>query len=330
MTSVFRAASFDPATSVDDPQLAGGLRGTAARHPVGLVWFGVLVFSIGPVIVAGADISGVAFSFWRLWFGVAILGIATLVHQRMSGVVLTRTGMAWAAICGFTFGMHQLAFMTAVKETSVVDVTLMNTIAPVIVGVLAVPLFGERPGLGFRLWSAVAMVGAAAVVLAGSSGPDGDPWGMALAAVNVVFYAVYFVGTKVARPHMDTVPFLFAVIGAAAVTVSAWVVVAGTSVTPIGRADLIACLAVALLPGAVGHFSVTWALRWVPANLPPVIMLSIPVLSGALAWAFLEQAVSVGQLLAGAATLIGVLGAVRSQSAHGFATGEAAILAEET
>jgi drug/metabolite transporter (DMT)-like permease len=324
------AASLRPATGADDPQSAGGLRGTAARHPVGLVWFGVLVFSMGPVIVAGASISGVAFSFWRLWFGVVILGIATLVHQRVSGVRLTRTGLHWAAVCGFTFGMHQLAFMTAIKETSVVDVTLMNTIAPVVVGVLAVPLFGERPGVGFRVWSAVAMVGAAAVVLAGSSGPDGDPWGMALAAVNVVFYAVYFVGTKVARPHMDTVPFLFAVILAAAVTVTAWVAVAGTPVTPLGRADLVACLAVALLPGAVGHFSVTWALRWVPANLPPVIMLAIPVLSGGLAWVFLDQVVGVGQVLAGAATLVGVLGAVRSQAAHGLEGGETAILAEET
>jgi drug/metabolite transporter (DMT)-like permease len=324
------APSLDHAPGDDDPRLARGLRGTAARHPVGLVWFGIVVFSGGPVLVADATISGVAFSFWRLWFGVVVLGIATLVHQRLSGVAFTRTGLWWSAICGVTFGFHQLAFMTAVKEASVVDVTLMNTIAPVIVGVLAVPLFGERPGLGFRLWSVVAMVGAAAVVLAGSSGSDGDPLGMALAVVNVVFYAVYFVGTKVARPHMDTVPFLFAVIVAAAVTVSAWVVLAGTEVTPIGRADLVACFAVALLPGAVGHFSVTWSLRWVPANLPPVIMLAIPVLSGALAWVFLDQAVSIGQVLAGAATLVGVLGAVRSPSAQALAAGDAAILAEET
>jgi drug/metabolite transporter (DMT)-like permease len=261
---------------------------------------------------------------------VAVLGVATAVHQRVSGVAFTRTGLWWAAICGGTFGLHQLAFMTAVKEASVVDVTLMNTIAPVIVGVLAVPLFGERPGLGFRLWSGVAMVGAAAVVLAGSSGADGDPAGMALAVVNVVFYAVYFVGTKVARPHMDTVPFLFAVILAAALTVSGWVALAGTAVTPVGRADLLACLAVALLPGAVGHFSITWSLRWVPANLPPVVMLTIPALSGALAWLFLDQGVSVGQVLAGAATLVGVLGAVRSPSGQSLAAGEAAILAEET
>jgi drug/metabolite transporter (DMT)-like permease len=174
------------------------------------------------------------------------------------------------------------------------------------------------------------MVGAAAVVLAGSSGSDGDPLGMALAVVNVVFFAAYFVGTKVARPHIDTVPFLFAVIVAAALTVSAWVLVAGTEITPIGRADLIACFAVALLPGAVGHFSITWSLRWVPANLPPVVMLTIPALSGALAWGFLDQGVSVGQVLAGAATLVGVLGAVRSQAAHALTAGEAAILAEET
>lgn len=321
----------DPTADVgDDPRQADGLRGAAARHPVELVWFGVVLFSTGPVLVAGAGISGAAFSFWRLWMGVAVLGLTTLWLRRGEGGRFTRTGLRWAAFCGVTFAAHQVAFMTAVQATSVVDVTLMNTVAPVVVGALAVPLFGERPGLRFRAWSAVAMAGAAAVVVAGSSGPQGDPWGMALAAGNVVFYALYFVGTKAARPHIDTVPFLWAVIVVAALAVSAWVAVSGVAVAPVSGDDLARCLAVALLPGAVGHFSVTWALRWVPANLPPVIMLSIPVLSGALAWAALGQTVRGGQVLAGVATLVGVLGAVRSPTAHRLGADDALTYSEET
>lgn len=306
------------------------MRAAAERHPVGVVWFGICLFSTGPVIVAGGDLGGVAFSFWRLWMGVGVLAVATLVHRSRTDTVVTPEGWRWAGACGVAFAGHQLLFLSALRATSVVDVTLMNTVAPIVVGLLAVPAFGERPGARFRAWSGVAMLGAALVVLTGSTGPEGDPLGMALAAGNVVFYALFFVGSKMARPTIDTVPFLLGVLVGGALTTTTWVVLSGAVVTPVAGSDLLRCFAVALLPGAVGHFSVTWALKWVPANVPPVIMLSIPVLSGSMAWLLLDQGISGGQALAGVATLVGVAGAVRSPSASRLAADEALALAEET
>jgi drug/metabolite transporter (DMT)-like permease len=301
----------------------------AAERPILAVWFGIAVFSTGPVMVAAASVSGVAFSFWRLWFGVPLLGLAAVVHRWRTGVPTTRVGWRWALACGLAFAAHQLMFMTALRATSVVDVTLMNTVAPIVVGLLAAPAFGERPGPAFRLWSLVAMAGAAAVALAGSTGPEGDPAGMALAAANVVFYALFFVGSKQARPHIEPIPFLFGNITTAALAVGAFVLVTGDAITPISAHDLFLCFWVAAIPGVLGHGAVTWALRWVPANLPPVMMLAIPVLSGALAWVFVDQPIRTAQVVAGAITLVGVAGAVRSPSAHRLAADEALLLAEE-
>lgn len=306
----------------------GGLRGLAERSPVGMVVLGVVLFSTGPVMIAGATVSGPVFSFWRLWIGVVVLGITTVVYCRRQARWPTLVGWRWAAVCGLAFGFHQLTFMTALRMTSVVDVTLMNTIAPIIVGVLAVPMFGERPGAGFRLWSVVAIVGTAVVVLAGSSGPDGDPLGMTLAALNVVGYSFYFLWSKQARDHIDTVPFLFGAAVFAAVSVSGYVLVAGDDVGAINAHDLLLCAAVALLPGFFGHFAVTWSLRWVPANLPPVIMLGIPVLSGAMAWAILGEQVYAAQVVGGVLTVAGVAGALRTSSS--LTAREALATAEES
>jgi drug/metabolite transporter (DMT)-like permease len=167
--------------------------------------------------------------------------------------------------------------------------------------------------VSFRLWSVVAIIGTAIVVLAGSSGPDGDPTGMLLAALNVVGYSFYFVWSKVARDKIETVPFLFGVAVFAALSVSGYVAIAGESVS-IDAHDLLLCIGVALLPGFFGHFAVTWSLRWVPANLPPVIMLAIPVLSGALAWILLGESVHTAQVIGGVITVAGVAGALRSSS----------------
>lgn len=295
--------------AVDD---ATGVRALARRSPVGVVVFAVVLFSTGPVMVGASDLSGPVFSFWRLWIGSGVLFVVALLNARRTHRWPSATGWKWACLGGVAFGLHQLTFMSALRMTSVVDVTLMNTIAPIVVAALAVPLFGERTGPAFRIWSGVAMVGAALVILAGSSGPEGDPLGMVLAAVNVVFYALFFVWSKQGREHIDPVSFIFGATFGAALTVSLFVVGAGDGVGSIGGRDLLLCIAVAMIPGFIGHFSITWSLRWVPANLPPVIMLTIPALSGLQAWAFIDQGITWAQVAAGVITLVGVAGALRT------------------
>ena len=290
------------------------MREATGSEPLLLIGLGVLLFSTGPVAVAGTDTTGPVLSFWRLWVGAALMGSLSVVTVRVSGRRPTRVGWSWAARCGVAFGIHQLFFMVALKATSVVDVTLMQVLQPVFVGALAVLLLGDRPGLGFRLWSLVAIGGAGVVVLAGASGPSGDPVGMVFAVLNVAFFAVYFVWSKQARHHIDTVPFLFGVVAAAGVVVSLFVVVAGEPVGGIGRDDFLTAVYIAAVPGALGHFVTTWPLARVSANVPPVMQLAMPFLAGALAWRLLDQRITWLHVVGGALTIAGVLGSLLSPS----------------
>ena len=290
------------------------MKDAVASHPLLLIGSGVLLFSTGPVAVAGSDTTGPVLSFWRLWIGAVLMGGLSVLTVRASGRHPTTVGWSWAARCGVAFGIHQLFFMIALKATSVVDVTLMQVLQPVFVGLLAVLLFGERPGLGFRLWSLVAIAGAGVVVLAGASGPSGDPVGVLLAVLNVAFFAIYFVWSKQARDHIDTVPFLFGVVVAAGVVVSLFVVVAGEPVGGIGWDDLLRAAFIASVPGALGHFVTTWPLARVSANVPPVMQLAMPFLAGALAWLLLDQGISWLHVVGGGITIAGVLGSLLSPS----------------
>jgi len=316
--------------ALEPPVPTGNRAFDAVRtRPVALVWFGTVVFSCGPVMIAAATVPGAVFSFWRLWIGSVLMVLLAAGERRRTGTQLTATGLRWMVLAGTAFGLHQLLFMIAIRATTVVDVTLMNTLAPVVVAVLAVPLFRERPGVPFRLWSLVAIVGGVVVAVAGSAGPQGQPLGMVLAAGNVVFYSLFFVWSKQARSAIDTMPFLAGVTVVAAIVVSFFVIVSGAPLTDIAVHDLLLCAGVAILPGFVGHFSVTWSLRWVPANIPPVIMLSIPVIAGFLAWVLLDQGITPVKVAGGLLTLAGVAGAVRAAGGDTLAA-EALDLAEET
>lgn len=290
----------------------GGLRGLGRHHPLLPVTLGVVLYSTGPVLVQASSVSGPVFSLWRLWLGVTMLGLATLVHARVTGHWPAPSAWRWSLGAGLAFGAHQLMLFSAIKATTVADVTLVNTLSPVVTGLLAVPMFDERPGRGFRGWALLAMAGTGVVVLGGASGPRGDPLGMALALGNVAAFAVFFLLSKRSREHLAVLPFLWGVMAVAAVAVTVWNLATGEAVLSVTSTDLVYAAVVAAGPGLVGHFVMTWPLRWVPANVPPVMRLGIPVLAALWAWWFLGEPVTPLHLVGGAVTMAGVAGALLS------------------
>ena len=68
----------------------------------------------------------------------------------------------------------------------------------------------------------------------------------------------------------------------------------------------------AVVPGTLGHFLSTYPLRRLPANIPPVIQLAMPFISGALAWLLLDERISVLHVLGGVVSIAGVVGALSS------------------
>ena len=297
---------------------------SARRLPLAVVLVATVLYSTGPVLAQATAVSGTVFAFWRLWLGIAVLGAAAALLRARGGARLPR-GRSWGWVLGggAAFGVHQLLFFSAVKATSVATVALIGTLGPVVVGLLAIRLFDERPTRGFVGWGAVAMAGAALVALAGAQGPQGDPVGVAMALANVVFLGLFFVATKGARSDVDTVSYLLAVMVVATVIVSLGALALGEPVTAVTGRDVALAAAVAAGPGFLGHFGMTWALRFVPANVPALAKLAQPVLSGLLAWALLAETVTATHLGGGLLTLVGVGGALLGRRSRDFASGRA-------
>lgn len=287
------------------------LRAPFERHPVAAVWVGMLTYSTGPVIVASAAVDGPDFSIMRLMVGFPVLLVPAALTLRRSGAPPAWTHR-WVVAAGLLFAVHQVTFMTAVKRTTVADVVLMNTLAPVIVMVLAVPLLGERTDRRAKWWTALAMVGGAIIAVGGAVGPQGDAVGMLLAALNVTFFAGFFLISKVLRSDVEVWPFLLEALAVSTVLVGGFLLASGRDLVPTAvPADWVLALMLAVGPGAVGHFMMTWPLARVRANVPPTIRLLQPLSAGLLAWVVLGQGVTAVQVLGGAVAIVGVLGVLR-------------------
>src|SRR5215813_6921534 len=106
--------------------VASNEQAQARGRPMTAVWIGVVCFSIGPVLAASVSVSGAVLAFWRLWLGVPVMAGAALWQRRRSGSWPSRQSWRWPVLAGIAFAFHQLLFMSALQQTTVVDVTLMN------------------------------------------------------------------------------------------------------------------------------------------------------------------------------------------------------------
>lgn len=288
--------------------------GFAARNGMALIAVGVAFYAVGPVLARSSETTGVLISFWRLWFGAGAFVIGLAIHRLSGRSIGTASGLRWAILAGFAFSCNQVLFFTAIKRTTVVDASLMSTLSPIIVAAIAVPLFGERPGVQFRLWSLVAIAGAVFVVLTSSTRPDGDLLGMLMAVGSTAAFACFFVISKHSRAELPVVGFLTVVMTTAAILVSLFIAGIGESPLTVGTTDLWRALGMAIIPGALGHIAMTWPLRYIPANIPPLMRLGTPIVSGFLAWIFLGEGASWVALVGGALILGGLAGAIRSRA----------------
>lgn len=286
----------------------------AARFPFHLIALGVLLYGTGPVLARSSETSGVLLSFWRLWFGVCVLAVGVGIHKLSGREIGSKRALRWAMVAGAAFSLNQVFFFSAIKRTSVVDASLMSTLSPVFVAFIAIPLFNERPAKTFRAWSVVAMAGAAFVVLGSSSGADGDALGMLMAIGSTLFFALFFLISKLVRDEIAVVGFLAVVMSTAAVFVSGYAMILGLDPASVGSSDLWTALAMAVIPGTLGHVVMTWPLAHVPANVPPLMRLAGPVVSGTLAWIFLGEGITWVHLVGGAIIVTGLAGALRSKA----------------
>lgn len=271
---------------------------------------GVFLYSLSPVLVRQSDLSGPAFSFWRMLLAVPVLAVAAAVMRRRarsSPPTTPATGGTWLLLVGgLGLAANQLFTMSALKLTSVANVTLIGTLAPVIVGVAAFLLLAERQSRTVWLWTVVAMAGAGFVVVAAAGGVKADLWGMALALSGVVSFAGFMLAARHSRHQLSG--FLLWTTASGSLVLIGFVAVTGTDIAVTHRGDVVRLLLVIFGSATVGHALFTWSLRATSAGFGAAMRLTQPLMASAIAWFLLGEPVGAAQWWGGAVILVGVAG----------------------
>lgn len=305
MQAVEVTAAPEPTPAPTSSGAAAGPRhSTGDRFGVPAVLLATVAWGSGSVVTKMVTASGMSTVMVRLWLGVPI---------GLSLWALRRRWPTWESLrrCipgGVLFGIHVSLFFSALKLTSVANVTFIGALQPVLVLLVAGRWLGEKATPRLLALSAAAMGGVALVVY-GNEAVPGALLGDLLAVANIVVWTIFFVYTKKARDHVEAVDYQATMTVIAALVVTPVALALGADAGEIDGLDWLWLAFIALVPGTLGHLLMNWAHRYVDATVSSLVILAVPVVAAAGAAVLLGEAVTWMQA-AGGAVVLASIGAI--------------------
>lgn len=279
--------------------------------PLGLAaaGLGTVAWGAAGILVKLTAISGLTLPLYRLGLGLLLMSAAALALRRR----ITWAALLASAPGGLFFGADVALFFAALKRTSVADATFIGSLQPVLVLLLAGPLFGERLGLRQLAWMGLALAGVGVVVLGGPEGAGGGLAGDALATGALLAWAGYWLASKRARVKLATVEYMTGMFLVAGLLLTPFTLMLDTTFAVPRAIDWVWLALLGLVP-STGHVLFNWAHRYVPATISSVVQAGVPVVATGAAFLVLGESVTWLQVLGGLAA-VSAIGAIAAQSA---------------
>jgi drug/metabolite transporter (DMT)-like permease len=272
----------------------------------GSIWAAVL-WAFGAIFAALTFAPGLVLAFYRLWVGALLLWLiaATTGHR------LTWTTFRASWLGGVLLAGDMALFYSAIKMASVVDVTVIGALQPILVILAARRLFQERLGRWDVMWIVLAMLGVVATVVGPGVTTRHQLAGDLLAVGSLLCWSAYWLVTKHVRELHGAMEYTAGVTIMAALSVSVVVLASRQSLGQVKVGDWVWIGLLAVVPGT-GHLIMNWAHRYVEASISSVIGCLSPLVAAVLAIPILNQSLTVSQVVG---VLVG-LGAIAAIAAR--------------
>lgn len=272
------------------------------------LFIGALAMGISPVFVRNAETGPFASAFWRVALALPVLYIWALMEARKLGVRLRSLLVIDqpVVLTGVFFAGDLIFWHLAIVNTNVANATLLATLAPVWVVLLAKPFLGEQlhPGTIFGL--AICLTGA--IFLIGGNfqiNPQqltGDFFGL----ITSLFFGLYFLAVRVARRVHSAGVLIFQSSVITAAIMLAVTLISGQGLLPETAKGASALAALGLLSHAGGQGLLAVALGSLSAVFSSLVIFIEAIAAAVFGWIFLGEPIGWIQIGGGALVLTGI------------------------
>ncbi len=267
---------------------------------------GVAAISCAAVLVRLAEAPPIAVAAFRLVFASVVLLPVGFLYARSEMTRLMQGEWRLLAVAGVLLALHFALWIASLSYTTVASSVVLVTATPLFVAVASWFLFHERLRRATFGGIAISAVGAVLIGQAGWQYGGLVPSGNALALLAAMAMAGYLLIGRRIRRTAGLLAYSTVVFSVAALVLVVVALVSGTPFVGYSRATYVAMVALALVPQIMGHMSLNWALRFVPATMVTVAVLGEPVGASVLAALVLAEIPSVIEIAGGVLMLFGI------------------------
>jgi len=267
----------------------------------GLIGAAIAVTAWGAsgVVAKWLTMGALAIVTYRFGAYAVIIGASRAIRNQP----LTKAAFVASIPGGLWLAADVALFFTAIKLTTVVNATMIGSLQPLVLTLYGVRFLGEKVMRRDVALGAVALAGAIVIVLAGSSSGEGNIWGDLAAVGALASWSTYFVIAKDVNARVSPTDFTISTAIIVAVTNAPLALLFGQSLAWPTLPEWGWLLLMALGAGVLGHNLMNWSLPRIALWLGSTFTLFVPVVSSALAWAFLDEPLVAMQIIGMAITV---------------------------
>ena len=304
-------------------------------HPEAALALAVLGISVAAPLVRLSGAHPIAIAFWRLAFSLAFVLVALLATGSWRELrALTRSELGIGTAAGVMLAVHFWSWNASVDLTTIAASTTLVSLQPAIVAVLSAIVLRERPRAvqvaGILIALAGAFVISTPALFSGAAATSPNaPLGNALALLGAITASIYYLSGRRLRTGLGLWPYVAVVYGACFASLAVMATAAGVDLAPQPAREIWIFLGLAVGPMLLGHTAMNYALRYRPAYVVNLTVLTEPVGATLIAAALpgIREIPPLSTIAGGAVIIAGVVLTVLGERAN--KRGDAAVYTTE-
>jgi len=253
-----------------------------------------LVFGTAAIFIRLLQaMDSMSIAFWRLIIGSLALLPLTLRSERCKGY------SKFILLMGLTLSFHFMFFIESVKQTSILNATILVNTAPIQALILSFLMLKVKPS---RLETIAVILGfsGASIVTFSSGELSGATLGDILALVSGTLLSLYAIIGYVARSRhgINTLYFMSRVYFIAAIITLAFIIIIGRKLElPITPPDITYVLCLGFVPTGIGHTLAIYSLKELKAYETETLALLEPLSATTLAYIMFSETPRVNSII---------------------------------
>ena len=280
-----------------------------------LLPIGVLASSTAAIFIKLCDAPALIIATYRMVFASLIL-LPYALHKK-TGRTWGRKEVGWLVVSGLFLSLHFAFWISSLKYTSVASSVVLVTTYPIFVGIGSRLFLKERMGLYLIIGIILSVLGSGLISYGDMAISREALMGDGLAFLGAITVSGYFLVGRRMRKSQDLLSYIFPVYSAAGFLLVIFSLFSQKNFFGYSWTIYLFLFLLALIPQLIGHTTINWALKYLPASMVALTYLGEPVGSTILAYFILNEELTPWKVFGGILILVGILTALKRSPQNG-------------